>query len=476
LDATLQGFTLLLRQNGLRVSPAELADAAEALALLPLEEKAQVRAALRATLVKRGADAPVFDRLFSLHFEGGDALLRGLEASLLRQLDEEGLTELELEQVAEELARLSLSPLTSALAGRAGDRQGPVAQEELRRATLARLLRQAILGLDFRGLQSPLQRGFYARRLLQAAGAGRAESDFSALQRALRDRGLGLQALERVDRAAGRTLRALEEAAGRVAEQEQRSRDAAGAGTELLRRRSLATLSPAEVEQLRALVKQLAEKLKARLSRRRRTLRRGQLSVRRTIRKNLSSGGEPALLVFRARRSERPEIVVLCDVSDSVRNASRLMLQFVYTLQSLYARVRSFVFVSDLGEVTNLFKKVDVATAVDLATAGRVINLSANSNYGNALSTFHRTYLGAVGRRTTVLVLGDGRCNGNPPNAWILGEVRRRCRRLLWLCPEERASWGLGDSEMPAFARHCHRVEPVRSVDDLARFAEALLP
>jgi uncharacterized protein with von Willebrand factor type A (vWA) domain len=476
LDATLQGFAQLLRQNGLRVSPAELADAARALALLPLEEGPQVRAALRATLVKRGADAPVFDRLFTLFFEGGDLLLRGLEASLLQELDGQGLTELELEQVAEELARLPLSPLAGALAGRAADGQGPATQEELRRATLARLLRQAVAGLDFRGLQSPLQRGFYARRLLQAAGAGRVEGEFEALRQALRERGLGLPAVERVDQAVGRTLRALEEAAERVADREQRSRDAGGTGAELLRRRSLATLAPAEVEQLRALVRRLAEKLKARLSRRRRTRRRGQLSVRRTLRKNLSTGGEPALLVFRSRRPERPEIVVLCDVSDSVRNASRLMLQFVYTLQSLYARVRSFVFVSDLGEVTGLFKKVDVATAVDLATAGRVISLSANSNYGHALSTFYRSHLGAVGRRTTVLVIGDGRCNYGPTNAWILGEVRRRCRRLIWLCPEDRASWGFGDSEMPAFARHCHRVEPVRSVDDLARFAEELLP
>jgi len=167
---------------------------------------------------------------------------------------------------------------------------------------------------------------------------------------------------------------------------------------------------------------------------------------------------------------------VLCDVSDSVRNVSRLMLQFVYTLQELYARVRSFVFVSDIGEVTHLFKKTDVSTAVDLATASRVINLSANSNYGHALKLFHDTWLGSITRRTTVIVIGDGRTNYNPPNAWVLGELRRRCRRLIWLCPEEQHSWGFGDSEMPLYARHCHRVESVRSVDDLGRVAAELMP
>jgi len=227
---------------------------------------------------------------------------------------------------------------------------------------------------------------------------------------------------------------------------------------------------------MHATVRRLAERLKTRLSRRRKVRRRGQLNVRRTLRKNLSTGGEPFKLVFRARRPERPEIVVLCDVSDSVRNVSRLMLQFVYTLQELYARVRSFVFVSDVGEVTQLFRKMDVSTAVDLATAGRVINLSANSNYGHALKLFRDTWLGSITRRTTVIVIGDGRSNYNPPNAWALADVKRKCRRLIWLCPEEQHSWGFGDSEMPLYARHCHRVESVRSMDDLARVAAELMP
>jgi uncharacterized protein with von Willebrand factor type A (vWA) domain len=223
-------------------------------------------------------------------------------------------------------------------------------------------------------------------------------------------------------------------------------------------------------------VRRLAERLKTRLTRKRKVRRRGVLSVRRTLRKNLSTGGFPARLVFRSKRPERPEILVLCDVSDSVRNVSRLMLQFVYTLQELYARVRSFVFVSDIGEVTQLFKQADVTTAVDLATAGRVINLAANSNYGRALKMFHDTWLGSITRRTTVIVIGDGRGNYNPPNAWALAELKRKCRRLVWLCPEEQHSWGFGDSEMPLYARHCHRVESVRSVDDLGRLALELMP
>jgi uncharacterized protein with von Willebrand factor type A (vWA) domain len=341
---------------------------------------------------------------------------------------------------------------------------------------LARILRQATLSIDFRGLQSPLQRGFYARRVLQAAGGSKAETELQELLATLKERGLDPESVELVNRKASQALRALEEAARRVADREQKARDPEQKGDKSLLHRSLASLTPDEVQRMRSVVRRLAERLKARLSRRRKVRRRGQLNVRRTLRRNLSTGGELYKLVFRARRLERPEIVVLCDVSDSVRNVSRLMLQFVYTLQELYARVRSFVFVSDIGEVTHLFKKTDVNTAVDLATAGKVINLAANSNYGHALKLFHSTYLGSITRRTTFIVIGDGRTNYNPPHAYVLGDIQRKCKRLVWLCPEEKHSWGFGDSEMPLYARYCHRVESVRSLDDLARVAAELMP
>src|SRR5467141_921208 len=421
-------FAGLLRQNGLRISPAEVADAAQATLLIGMEDRASFRGAPRSTLVKRGQDAAVFDRLFELYFTGAKDLIDGLQGSLLDALDQEKLNELELEEIARQLARMS--PLSQALLTARTDQ-------------LARILRQATLSLDFRGLQSPLQRGFYARRLLQAAGGTEAEKELRQFLQTLRERGLDPAQLELASRKVSHTLQALEEAARRVADREQKARDPESRGDKSLLHRSMASLTPDEVQRMRTVVRRLAE---------------------------------PYKLVFRARRPERPEIVVLCDVSDSVRNVSRLMLQFVYTLQELYARVRSFVFVSDIGEVTHLFRKTDVSTAVDLATAGRVINLSANSNYGHALQLFHDTWLGSITRRTTIIVIGDGRTNYNPPNAWVLGEIKRKCRRLIWLCPEEEHSWGFGDSEMPLYARHCHRVESVRSLDDLARVAAELMP
>src|SRR5690606_12186573 len=133
-----------------------------------------------------------------------------------------------------------------------------------------------------------------------------------------------------------------------------------------LAERSFQELSREELERTNLAVRRLAEKLKARLVRRERDRRRGALHVRRTLRRNMGIGGVPARLVFRSRRPQRPDVVVLCDVSDSVRNVSRLMLLFVHTLQARFARVRSFAFVSDVGEITEHFKDVDAARAVDL--------------------------------------------------------------------------------------------------------------
>ena len=179
---------------------------------------------------------------------------------------------------------------------------------------------------------------------------------------------------------------------------------------------------------------------------------------------------------FRTRRPQRPDVVVLCDVSDSVRNASRLMLLFTWSLQSLFTRVRSFIFVSELGEVTKHFKDVPPETALETALSGDVISLSSNSNYGNALSTFAKNYLGTITRKTTVFVIGDGRNNFNAPHVWALEDLKRKARRVVWICTEPKANWGFGDSEMPNYSRAVTQVVTVLSLGDLEKLAPQLVP
>ena len=464
MDARIVEFAEVLRQNGVRVSTSEVVDATRATAEVGLVDKGLFRAVLRTTLIKREQDVEVFGRAFDFFFSGAAKTFEALDKSLAQQIQEQGLIEGDnLTMMLHQMNDLfpGMSPL--AQAALLGDR-----------ARLAQLFRAATLQLDLSQLRSSMQTGFFSRRMMVAAGIERARSDLKSLEDELRRRGVSSEGVEIVSRQVAEALRKVEDAARREVKRQADARVRKPVGGMV--DKPLHQLSQAEVDQMQAAVRTLAEKLKARLIRKQRSRRRGALHVRRTLRRNLPWGGVPMVPVFRARRPERPEVVVLCDVSDSVRNASRMMLLFTYTLQSLFVRVRSFVFVSDVGEVTSFFKEQDVDRAIDLATMGQTISLTANSNYGRALATFARDQLGSISRRTTVMVIGDGRNNYNPNNAWALKDLKQKCKRLLWICPEERGNWGFGDSEMLTYAQHCHHTVVVNSVSDLSRIAEQLVP
>jgi uncharacterized protein with von Willebrand factor type A (vWA) domain len=343
--------------------------------------------------------------------------------------------------------------------------------------TLSRLLRGAALQIDLGGLQNQFQEGFYTRRLGAAAGVAGLAGELKALEDDLRARGLDPGALELVSRRLAQALRKLEGAVQKLVKQELEGRAIVkNRRANQLGERSFALLTPEEVARMETAVRRLAERLKARLARRQRSRRRGALSVRRTLRRNLLVGGIPMRPVFRQKKALRPDVMVLCDVSDSVRNVSRLMLLFVYTLQSLFGRVRSFAFVSDIGELTQYFRETDASEAVDRALSGKAVSLYANSNYGRALALFTKDFLGAVTRRTTVVVIGDGRNNHNPANAWALREIKLKAKRLVWICPEARNSWGLGDSEMLLYEKECTQVAVVTNLSEFESIAEELVP
>lgn len=464
MEARLVEFAEVLRQNGLKVAVSEVNDAACATAAVGVEDRAQFKAALQATMCKREADVATFNRAFEFYFTLAARTFEGLDKSLADRVREAGLLEGdELSMLLATLAQLGpgLDPLTQAALG-----QDP--------AQLARLLRGASLQLDLRRIQTPLQSGFFSRRLMQGAGGEAMRGDLRSLEEELARRGMSAEGLEITSRALSAVLRQVEEAARREIDRQVSARLKRPDGS--ASDRAFHTLSRQEIEATGRAVRRLAEKLKARLVRRQRSRRKGALNPIRTLRKNLTSGGVPMVPVFRQRRPMRPEVIVLCDVSDSVRNASRMMLLFTHTLQSLFARVRSFVFVSELGEVTRHFEEAKPEEAIDLALASKVISLASNSNYGHALATFVRGHLGSVTRRTTVLVIGDGRNNYNAANAWALGDLKRKARRVVWICTEPKANWGFGDSEMLRYARQCHQVVTVQSLSDLERVAEELVP
>jgi uncharacterized protein with von Willebrand factor type A (vWA) domain len=185
--------------------------------------------------------------------------------------------------------------------------------------------------------------------------------------------------------------------------------------------------------------------------------------------------GVPLELRWKQKRRNRLNLAVLCDVSSSVRNASRFMLQLVYSLQQQRGRVRSFVFIGDLDEVTQTFERNKIDEAVRIATSEANIIYWAHSDFGRAFSEFLDKYGDALTSRTTVIVLGDGRSNMYDPQIEAVQEIHERARKFIWLNPESEWGWGTGDSIAPLYARYCDRMIECRNLAQLTQAIEYLM-
>ena len=220
----------------------------------------------------------------------------------------------------------------------------------------------------------------------------------------------------------------------------------------------------------------LAQRLKTGLSVRRKKAARGRFNVKNTLRKNLQYGGVPFHIQLDRRKKTKPQVMVLCDISDSVLNASRFMLQFVYSVQDLYSKVRSFVFVAEIGEVTKLFEEHDIQTAVEAALKRRCHRCFSHSNFGRAFEQFSSKLFSAVNSQDHRADHRRRRNNYNRPSDWVLREIRQKAKQLIWLNPESRMTWGIGDSEMPRYAPQCHVAEECRSINQLYKIVDLIVP
>jgi uncharacterized protein with von Willebrand factor type A (vWA) domain len=245
---------------------------------------------------------------------------------------------------------------------------------------------------------------------------------------------------------------------------------------ETLLEKSFYHLTEEEIRKMREVVERLAQRIKNVLSIRRRRLKRGKLDLHQTLRRNMSHGAIPFELVFKQRKKDRPKLVILTDVSSSVANVSRFMLQFVYTLQEAFTKIRAFVFVAELGEVTPLFQELEINKAIEESLeGGDVINVYTRSNFGYAFHHFWQNFLSSIDNKTTVLILGDARNNYNDPRAWCLREIHNKAKNVVWLNPENPSAWGFGDSVMDKYMPYCDVAEEVRNLRQLSKVVDSLL-
>src|SRR6266496_1918827 len=436
-------FAGVLRRNGIRVSLSENMDAFRALELIGIGDPLLFRNALRTTLVKRAGDLKPFDELFDFYFLGIGQALDALDRRIMEEL---GLTPEQIQDMLDQIQRLlkemegDLSELSKALLGN-------------NRGELERLLREA-MQQEMENRTPDSFRFTPYTRMAARLQLDRTQSEIERFKAMLQMLGETGEDLQKVLRYLDERMRDLNRLLREIIQQEQRK-----TGLEpkdFSQRSSLADKSFAfytedDIRRMNDAVARLAQRLKNRLSVRRKKAARGRFDVKKTLRSNLQYGGVPFNIQLDRRKKTKPQVMVLCDISDSVLNASRFMLQFVYSIQDLYTKVRSFVFVAEIGEVTKLFEENDIQTAVEAALKGDVIDVFSHSNFGRAFEQFYKNFFAAVNGKTTVLIIGDGRNNYNRPNDWVLREIQQKAKQLIWLNPESRMTWGIGDSERPRY-------------------------
>ena len=468
MDDKIIEFITLLRQNGLRVSMAENMDTFHALGWIGLSDRTAFKDTLRATLIKRTVDAPVYDELFDLYFSGLGEVVKGSASSLMgaMQLDEAAFQRL-LDQLARMLEDLDID-------------LSELAQYLLSNNTgqIEKLLREAAAAAQVHNIQRSFQEGRYSHSMAQMLGMGGLADELDALKDRLAEVDIDPALRDQLQRLIDRRLADLTDMIKRAVRLELEKQDHTLRETQRMQslaEKSFYYLSEEEIRRMKEAVAKLAQRLKNVVSIRRRKAKRGKFDLNDTLRKNLQYGGVPFKIQFDRRVRDKPQVIVLCDVSDSVRNVSRFMLQFVYSLQDLYSKVRSFIFVSELGEVTRLFEEQEINEAIEESLTGGIINVFAHSDFGRAFRSFHRDYIAAVNNKTSVIVLGDARNNYKLPHEWVIKEIHQRAKQVIWLNPENRLTWGFGDSEMDRYLPYCDVVEECRNLNQLYRVIDRLV-
>jgi uncharacterized protein with von Willebrand factor type A (vWA) domain len=503
VDRILNDFMGLLRRHDVRVSPAEGLDALESLRHVGLSDRATVRDALRTTLVKSAEDVETFDRLFDLFF--GLRSEPPPAAAVHPHVHESGSapTELRLGEDLEgeppEEDRSHADEDTQAV-----DLRRFLPEEHLRpshdvhgeteRLRLSVFGQNLVLQRNPDALRDALSRVTHQLRVKRArsfnpggiaaeTGAEELPIELPApalaeLVEDLRELGVDEELIQAVTAQADDILRAMPELLEALLERQRRLQENAADRDDAASRRSLRTLlelPAAEQRELEAAIRRLGREIHGARGRRLKRDRIGRISLPHTLRRNLGYEGVPFEPVLRRRRETRPRLVVLCDVSLSTRNIARFWLHLVYQLQDLFSKVRTFVFVADLVEVTGLFEDYRLGGAVDRIFSGALIDADENSDFGRAAGQFNAAFAGAVNNRTTVVILGDGRNNGRRPGEDALEEIARHARQVVWITPEPRWSWTLGGCDLQRYARICDRVEVVRNVAELGVVAEGLV-
>ena len=446
MEVTFARFAAALRNADVRVSPAETLDALAIVRRVGIRDEELLKDALALALAKSSDEKARFDDTFQRFFFQL-AFREPAKRTFLRDL-----RDADRDALLQTLATDASATLADAVASVLDDD----------RDRLALLVQQAAQEAGIHRIASLREKSHYVERIggalavdqlatVLAAGAGQSDTLLRYLRQYFQQE-----------------IRAYVDAQYRL------HVDASGkrALLEAALAANLDQLPRAYHDEVRRVVEKLAAKLASEHRRRRKVANRGQLDVKRTLRRNVAYDGVFFDLHWRQRKREPATVFVLCDVSNSVARVARFLLLFLYQLTDVLPSVRAFAFSSRLGEITGVMRErpSDAAIEEALFTWGK-----GNTDYARAFVDFRELCATDINAHSTLIVLGDARNNYYDPRPSVFEQLCRRAKQTFWLNPEARDQWREGDSEMRRYAPYCFRVETCNKLRHIERFADRLL-
>lgn len=438
-------FMDVLRDATIKISSDEVLSLFHALPHITLLEKSIFRQTLKTTLIKDYTDIPIFDRCFDEFFSGGgdpqiDVVNAFREMHARDTVRERGgMTPGEMAEIEEALADFIDRLPDEVLFERSPEEILNLMIDELAQAESSGGLGQMLFNVRNRN------------RAATGGGqrAGDGPDDMADITNALSALINRRQSSKKIG--------------SRIRDRE-----------DYLLNKPIYQIKPDEIREMRELIRRFGQKLKNRISLRKKRVKHGGIDIKRTLRTSLQYGGVPFKIFRKDRRIDRPQLVVMCDISGSVNQYSRFMLLLTYTLQSLFSKVRSFAFISNIVEITPLFMEMDPERALNSIFEDTSFTYGWGSNYGRCFDIFMKNYSDSLTGKTTVLVLGDGRNNHQDPGLDSFIRIRERSRNLLWLNPDRKHLWNWADSIAYIYREYCDEMKEVNNFLDLSEFIDKL--
>ena len=446
-----------LRASGVRVSLAESAEAFSAVDIMGIQDREEFRLSLRATLIKDVKDIPTFDKLFPLFFGAGQP------PPMMGGNPTDNMTPEEAQMWAEAMRQFAQS-LRQRM-------ERLMNGEQLSREELEALGR--MVGLN--QADNLRYQNWMAQRMMRALAFPEVREALRELMEQLAQMGMNRDRIEQIQNMIQQNMQGMREqieqfAGERIAE--NLSNKPPGERMDNLMNRPFNALSDADKKALQHEVKRLAAMLRTRIALRQKRAKSGQLDPKATIRRNLKYHGIP-MEILHKDRTRKPKIVVICDISASMRFCSELMLSFLYALQGQARNTHAFAFIDHLEYISEDFSGSNADEAI-ASVLWRMPSGHYNTDLGWSLQNFQDNFMDTLNGRTTLIIVGDGRNNYYDPRLDIFSAMTRRAARTIWLNPEPPILWH-GDSDMPRYAPLCDNVLKVSNLRELADAVDSLL-